>query len=430
MLSLICFIASLLIFALFLVEAWLFLSARRHRKFISDFEYDTSRKNVSTYVLIPCLNEEKVIESTLNSLLATSSENIKFIVIDDASSDTTSQIINKFSDDRLSVLTRILPDAQNGKGAALNFALNTVVIPEVNKKGLNHDEVIIAVMDADSYVEIDYFDHAHTLFASNPEIKAIQSKVKIVPNTNRLFDLTHMQDLEFSVILNAMQGIRAKNANAALGGNGQFTRLSALDILLDDGPWTNSLVEDFDLSTRFTLQNVRSIVHIVDLVVFQSGVSNIRKLIRQRARWAQGNMQSNKFIPNIIRSRHISFKGKVELLYFLTKPWLVIFEFLIIGIVVFQFIFYGFPDSTILPIWLNILMVFSLFFVNFFWSIYYLIDKENQMLQKSKIANIFITLTNGIFLSFFMIILNFAYLRALIRLIARKNSWDKTDRKQ
>lgn len=426
--SSISFIVSLAIFIIFLIEAYILLSSRKYRKHIADFQYDTTKNNTFIYVIIPCLNEELVIQNTLNALLLNKTENIQFIVIDDGSTDHTSHVVEQFEDSRLRLLKRTLPDAKKGKGEALNFALRTHVLPEVKRHHKKAHDVIVAVMDADSYVDADYFRHVNILFASNDDIQAIQSKVKIVPNTNSLFDLTHMQDLEFSVILNFMQGLRAKNANAALGGNGQFTRLSALETVMSDGPWTHSLVEDFDLSTRLTLANIRKIVHIVDLVVFQSGVPNFRKLLKQRTRWAQGNMHCNKFIPQIVTSRHISFKGKFELTYFLTKPWLVIFEFFIIFIVAVQILVYGVPNNSFLPAWVSFVMIMALFVVNFFWSIYYLVDKEIQTLQKSKPSTAFITLVNGLFLSFFMIVLNLSYFRAFIRLLRKQNDWDKTER--
>lgn len=422
------FIISITIFIVFIVEAYILISARRYRKKIEDFNYDNSHNTVFTYVLIPCLNEGLVIKNTLQSFLMNKNKNIQFIVIDDASSDNTAEIVNSFSDPRLCLVQRILPLAQQGKGAALNHALNMHVIPNVKQRQQQFHNVIVAVMDADSFVEADYFDHANILFSCNPDIEAIQSKVKIVPSTNKLWDLTHMQDLEFAVILNSMQGLRAKNANAALGGNGQFTRLTALEAVTEDGPWTDSLVEDFDLSTRLTLENVKKIVHITNLTVFQSGVQSMGKLIRQRARWAHGNMQCNKFIPRIIKSKYISLKGKFELVYFLSKPWLVISEFFIILIVVSQILLYGIVSNDILPLWVNILMVLSLFFINFLWSTFYLIDKEIQMLHKSKIHVTFITFVNGLFLSFFMLVLNFSYIFALYRLLTKKVTWDKTER--
>ncbi|MGL4663199.1 MAG: glycosyltransferase [Culicoidibacterales bacterium] len=422
------FIISITIFIIFIIEAYVLISARRYRKKIEDFNYDNSKNTVFTYVLIPCLNEGLVIQNTLQSFLMNNNQNIQFIVIDDASSDNTAEIVNSFSDPRLCLVQRILPLAQQGKGAALNHALNMYVIPDVQQRKLQFHDVVVAVMDADSFVEEDYFDHANILFSCNSDIEAIQSKVKIVPNTNKLWDLTHMQDLEFAVILNSMQGLRAKNANAALGGNGQFTRLTALDAVIKDGPWTDSLVEDFDLSTRLTLKNVKKIVHITNLTVFQSGVQSMGKLIRQRARWAHGNMQCNKFIPRIIKSKFISLKGKFELVYFLSKPWLVISEFFIILVVTIQILLYGIVNNDVLPLWINILMVLSLFFINFLWSAFYLLDKEIQMLHKSKPHITFITFVNGLFLSFFMLVLNFSYIFALYRLLTRKVTWDKTER--
>lgn len=423
------FILSIIIFVIFIIEAYILISGRKYRKNLNDFAHDQTQCNsVFTYVLIPCLNEALVIQNTVQSLLSTPIQNIKFIIIDDASEDDTAKIIHNFNDPRIMLIQRKKPHAQEGKGAALNYALQTVVLPEVNRLKQNHKDIIISVMDADSFVDVNYFKSTSTLFASNPDIQAVQSKVKIIPNTNGIFDLTHMQDLEFSVILNSMQGLRAKNANAALGGNGQFTRLSALDAVIEDGPWTSSLVEDFDLSTRLTLKNIKKIVHINDLIVFQSGVKGIGKLIRQRARWAHGNIQCNKFIPDVLKNKHVSLKGKLEFTYFLFKPWLIISEFFIIGTVLMQIFLHGIVASEIFPLWVNILMILSLFIINFLWSFFYLVDHEIQTLNKSKLKSAGVTIANGLYLSFFMIALNFSYVFALYRVITNKSTWDKTER--
>lgn len=423
----IAFVVSLIIFIIFVVEAFILLNSRRHTVTVHDNVdiFDHSH-HPYIYVLIPCLNEDIVICSTLNAFLSYKGDRIKFFVIDDDSDDLTREKVREFNDKRLILLERKLPIAQNGKGNVLNFALEKV-IEDADTQSLDHQDVVVIVMDADTYIDDTYFDKIKAMFG-NRKITGVQSKVKIVPNTMSPFDLTHIQDLEFSIILNFMQSLRAKNGNAALGGNGQVMRLSFLELLKDEGPWNDSLVEDFDLSLRLTLQGVKPIVHVSDLVVYQSGLSQIGRLISQRTRWAQGNMQCSKYIPKIIKSNEINFKAKFEMTYFLFKPWLVLFEFLIIIVVIVQVITYGMPKYSIVPLWLSILMIFSLFIVNFFWSLFYLIDREIQRDTVTKTSKFYIILLNGLLLSVFEIILNFAFIRAAARFITQKKNWDKTER--
>jgi 1,2-diacylglycerol 3-beta-glucosyltransferase len=50
-------------------------------------------------------------------------------------------------------------------------------------------------------------------------------------------NLVRLQDLEFPVPISAIQVTRRLTRSVGLGGNGQFSRLSALDVMADqDGP--------------------------------------------------------------------------------------------------------------------------------------------------------------------------------------------------
>ena len=87
-------------------------------------------------------------------------------------------------------------------------------------------------------------------FNHDAKLTGLQSKVRVA---NLLKDAS--QDLEFSEIINATQMFRTLTNTVAFGGNGQFCKLSTLQALNED-PWTDSLVEDFDLSTRLFLSDI------------------------------------------------------------------------------------------------------------------------------------------------------------------------------
>jgi hypothetical protein len=56
--------------------------------------------------------------------------------------------------------------------------------------------------------------------------------------------------------------------------------------------------------------------------VHQQGVVEIKRLIRQRARWFQGNLQSWRLIPLVLRS--MPGLGGADLLFLLSSPALVL----------------------------------------------------------------------------------------------------------
>jgi len=69
-------------------------------------------------VLIPAYNEEKVIETTIQSMLETDYPKKEIIVIDDGSTDKTLEIANRYKDQ-----VKVLHKENGGKATALNHGL-------------------------------------------------------------------------------------------------------------------------------------------------------------------------------------------------------------------------------------------------------------------------------------------------------------------
>ena len=64
--------------------------------------------------VLPCLNEDLVIERSLERLLSLAPDNVAVLVVDDASSDDTARIVERYESERVWLLRRRLPDAQKG----------------------------------------------------------------------------------------------------------------------------------------------------------------------------------------------------------------------------------------------------------------------------------------------------------------------------
>jgi len=272
------------------------------------------------YFLVPCLNEEVVIGETVDRLL--NEPGCTVVVIDDGSDDDTAFRALAAAEargqrQRLTVISRTGADSRQGKGAALNAGLPAIVA-DVAARGLSPDEVIVAVMDADGRLSAGAANAARLLF-DDARIGGVQLIVRI---RNRRKLIAQFQDVEFWMISALSQFARSISGTVSLGGNGQFTRLSAVQQLSGE-PWSRSLTEDLDLGLRLIAQGWR-ITTTTDGYVDQQGVDTLPRLLRQRTRWYQGHMGSIRRLPALWRSEKVNEVAVLEVTSYLLVPWLIV----------------------------------------------------------------------------------------------------------
>ncbi|MFZ2591511.1 MAG: glycosyltransferase family 2 protein [Leuconostoc citreum] len=413
---------SVLTFIYYTIETLLLWSAYRTKYFTSDLSDVQINTEYRMVILIPCMNEAAVIKDTVKSLLATNYDALDIYVIDDASTDNTVQQVEEFKDNqKFHLLKRVKPEAQQGKGKALNWAYKKVTESYL-KQGYILEDTLVTIIDADSSVDTDYFDKVNLVFNSDFELTGLQSKVQVL-NKNR--DVS--QDLEFREIINATQSLRSRMNTVAFGGNGQFCKLSTLFALHED-PWTTSLVEDFDLSLRLFLSaiyNVRN-VQYDDIQIKQTGIYNDTKaLVKQRVRWAQGNVQTFKYLGKIMKSGELEKKQKLEFFFTLIKPWLMAIEYLVViytGIVLLgTLLLFGFNVASRSFITVFVCMVLYIFLINIVWAILYSKNTREKL-------SILLVLKDAYYLTRFLVILSQIYPQAILRYFNAQNTWDKTNR--
>ena len=272
------------------------------------------------YFLVPCLNEEVVIGATVRRLLA--EPGCTVIVIDDGSSDRTTDRALEAANacgapSRLIVVHRSGPDSKRGKGAALNAAY-PVLLRHVDSRDLDLDDVVVAVMDADGRLSAGAVPTALALF-DDPRVGGVQLIVRI---RDRRKLIAQFQDIEFWMISALSQFARSISGTVSLGGNGQFTRLSAL-LGLDGDPWSRSLTEDLDLGLRLIAGGWR-VTTTTNAYVDQQAVDTFGRLLRQRTRWYQGHMDSMRRLPELWRSNKVGEVAVLEVTSYLLVPWLIV----------------------------------------------------------------------------------------------------------
>jgi 1,2-diacylglycerol 3-beta-glucosyltransferase len=267
-------------------------------------------------VVVPALDEERVLRTTLDSITAIEAPRVRALVVDDGSSDATAEIAASYPRQRVWLLRRQPPEARQGKGAALNEAYR-LVRQRVEEAGIDPAHVIVGIVDGDGRVDPDVVERVGPCFA-DPTVGAVQLQVRIY---NRAMGwLARFQDYEFLTFSTLTQRAREHLGSVGLGGNGQFSRLAALDAVAEPGtgPWSDCLTEDLDLGVRLAMAGWSNRFTSAT-EVRQQGLVSVSSVVRQRTRWMQGHFQCWRHIPALLRS---SLPGVtvLDLLWYLAAP--------------------------------------------------------------------------------------------------------------
>jgi peptidoglycan-N-acetylglucosamine deacetylase len=234
-------------------------------------------------VIIPALNEAKVIEASVRHVLASQNVQIEVIVVDDGSTDGTSGIVRAAygNDPRVQLLTL----ENGGKARALNRALE-----------LAKGEIIIA-LDADTQFEADTISNLARWFA-DPAIGAVAGNAK-VGNQHNL--VTRWQGVEYVTAQNLERRALSRfDAIMVVPGAVGAWRRAALDSV--GGYPVDTLAEDQDLTIAIQRQGWR-IGYDVEAVAWTEAPETFRALAKQRFRWAFGTLQCLWKHRSILRTR-------------------------------------------------------------------------------------------------------------------------------
>ncbi|MFE5535454.1 glycosyltransferase family 2 protein [Streptomyces sp. NPDC056492] len=289
------------------------------------------------HFVVPCRDEESVIGDTLTYLTRTF-PTAQVWAVDDDSDDKTAAVIaaHATANPAVHLIRRRRPEARTGKADALNRAYKDIQASLATYA--DRARVIVAVVDADGRPSPNLLSVcAGPDLYGDPSVAAVQVEVRMSNRHERApanstspvrqawaRTLIRMQDVEFRGPISAIQMSRRHSRTVNVGGNGQLTRLSALDSISNGhGPWKGSLLEDFELGLHLLMAGWRN-VYTKDAWVDQEALFHIRRLLVQRTRWCQGTMQCLRYLPSVWRARHITNLGALEITYFLLQPWLQI----------------------------------------------------------------------------------------------------------
>jgi cellulose synthase/poly-beta-1,6-N-acetylglucosamine synthase-like glycosyltransferase len=387
------------------------LSRRRIRRSRTD------RRERLYVFLLACLNEEKVLSESLARITSLPAGNFMALVIDDGSDDRTSDIALAADPDLVRLHRRTLPNARRGKGAALNDGVR-----HLRESGLlaGHDpaDVVLCVVDADGRLDPHVVQSVDPYF-DDPGTGAVQVCVRMY--NRHLGLLARMQDMEFVVYGDVFQSARRFIGSVGMGGNGQFMRLSALDTLDGDGPWSDSLTEDLDLGVRLIAKGWTN-MHCTTAAVSQQAVLSLRRLVRQRSRWFQGHLQSAGLVPLILRD--VPTRPALDMLYHLSSPVLILLTSLLpvsflvaLGATVVASVQVG--HALVSPMWLLGPYVLSFTAAYTYGYVYFKRERELGLVRCVLLAHVFV---------FYGYIWFFAGWWGFWRMLTGKQTWLKTAR--
>lgn len=271
---------------------------------ISSFFKKPSKPKFMPYkkvsVLIPCRNEEDVIEDTLNSIKAQSYPLYEVIIIDDNSSDRTSQICKNFIKKHSLTNFKIFQRKENNSSKPK--AVNNVL------KYVSGD--IIVFFDADNSPYKNCIKELVSGF-SNDRIAAVQGRV-ITKNGNLLSKIVSMERCSgFNV---RFQGKDRISINVQFSGTIVAIRRKIMEKLGNFN--ADSLTEDTDLTVKIILNGYK-IRYQPDAIALEEAPPNLNNYITQRTRWATGHMGCFlEYWRDILKSK-LSLLDKIDTLIFL-----------------------------------------------------------------------------------------------------------------
>jgi cellulose synthase/poly-beta-1,6-N-acetylglucosamine synthase-like glycosyltransferase len=223
-------------------------------------------------VLIPAYNEERVLAGTVRSVLEARYPEVRVLVIDDGSTDSTADLAQGLAD-RDAQVTLIRQQPNQGKAAALNAGLEASTTP------------VVVSLDADTVLLPDTLEHLVAPLTRGAD--ACSSNIEV---GNRSGLLTRFQSVEYVLGLNLTRRAQASLGciTTIPGAAAAFSR----EALRTVGGWSgDTRTEDTDLTIAL-LRAGRRVAYEPRARALTEAPETLRGLLRQRTRWMHGYLAS------------------------------------------------------------------------------------------------------------------------------------------
>lgn len=270
-------------------------------------------------IIVPAFNEENDVHRGINALKKVKYPHVEFLVINDGSTDNTSQVIKQHikNDDRFKFIDR---QENKGKANTLNQGI------EVAKGEL------VACMDADSMVEPRILKKTVQYFNDDPNMGAVT--VSVVAHNPQGW-LEKLIDIEYHIGLSLFIKIKSF-FNAVFVTPGPFSLYRKKFLQKIGGFDPTNITEDLEIAYRLQKNgyNIQTALNAKVRTVLPKGFKNI---YIQRRRWYTGGLQT------LVQHKDMLFNSKYGvfaylvpfnfvlifggLLLFFTSMWLSITNF-------------------------------------------------------------------------------------------------------
>tara|TARA_Y100000310_G_scaffold345862_1_gene471709 strand:- start:21474 stop:22724 length:1251 start_codon:yes stop_codon:yes gene_type:complete len=270
------------------------------------FTRDQSKKEELGYdpmfsVIVPAFNEEDSIKGTLQSLVDLDYPKNKkeIIVVNDGSKDGTQEIVERFISANASDNIRLLNQENQGKGKAMNNALELV------------SGEFFACLDADSFIKPDALKFMLPYF-SDEKVAAVCPLLKVKKPENIL---QKVQWYEY--IINMFY----KHLNAKLDcihvTPGPFS-VFRTKVIKDLGGYDEeTITEDLEIAIRLQKHHYK-LMQDFDAVVETVAPKTWKTLFKQRTRWYKGS------VDNTVAYKEMMFNKKYGDFGYVRMPTIIL----------------------------------------------------------------------------------------------------------
>jgi cellulose synthase/poly-beta-1,6-N-acetylglucosamine synthase-like glycosyltransferase/peptidoglycan/xylan/chitin deacetylase (PgdA/CDA1 family) len=224
-------------------------------------------------VIVPAYNEKECIANTLQSL-SRSTHPIEVIVVDDGSTDGTSEIAREAAYALGMTNVRVIRQENAGKPAALNHGVRSASCD------------IVVMMDGDTVFEPDTVRSLVQPFA-DPEVGAVAGNAKV---GNRNTVIGAWQHIEYVMGFNLDRRMYdlLRCMPTIPGAIGAFRREAVLQV---GGMSEDTLAEDTDITIAMHRAGWR-VVYQEHARAWTEAPGSLKQLWSQRYRWSYGTMQA------------------------------------------------------------------------------------------------------------------------------------------